>query len=331
MVLKQECIKGQLTQEERVTIYGFIQLKLSYREMGRRLCRPHTTISREIERNSIDKGWWVFEYCPLEAERRRLKRRYKANQKHIILWRDWKQRELLEKLLEEKWRSWWPDEILWRIKLELWRDVISTTTFYRFIREDKSILQRYLRYKQKWYRTKKKGNKRVEMYQDVPNIKERPTIINERWRLWDFEWDTVISWKKYWWGLVSLADRSSRYYLIKKVWNLKANTINLTINTMLTWEKVKSITFDNWVEFSSILELPYQCYRADPYSSYQRWTNERHNWLLRRFIPKWVNIDEWTNEEIQQIQNLINHKPRKKLGYKTPYEVYYNKSLTYIT
>ncbi len=326
----KECRKGHLTQEERVKIYGFIQLKLSLREMWRRLWRQHTTISDEIKYNSIDKWRWKIVYCPLEAERRRLERRYKANQQHIILRKDDKQRELLEMLLEEKWNSWWPDEILWRMRLELWRDTVSTPTLYRFIREDKPILQRYLRHKQKGYKTIKKWNKRKKMYQDVPNIKERPEIIEKRWRLGDFEWDTVVSWKGYCWWLVSLADRKSRYYMLKKTGNLKADSINLTINAMLMWEKVESITFDNWVEFSSILELPYQCYRADTYSSWQRWTNEKHNWYLRRFIPKWANIDDWTNEEIQKIQNMINHKPRKILGYKTPYEVYYNKSLTYI-
>ncbi len=168
------------------------------------------------------------------------------------------------------------------------------------------------------------------MYDDVPNISERPAVINSRWRLGDFEGDTVVSWKRYWWWLVSLADRKSRYYMIKKVWNLKADTINMTINAMLSWEKVESITFDNWVEFSNILELEYQSYRADAYSSWQRWTNEKHNWYVRWFIPKGANIADRSDEELQEIQDKINHKPRKILGYKTPYEVYYNKSLAYI-
>jgi transposase, IS30 family len=322
--------KGKLTQNERVEIYAFLKQNLSYREIWRRLWRHHTTIWREVLRNGIDKWRWIIIYDPLEAEKRRLQRRHKANQNHVILRRDTKQRELLEKLLKEKWRSWGPDEILWRVELELWRKVVSTPTFYRFMREKSPILQRYLRYKQKGYRTTKKWNKRKKMYDDVPNICERPEIITVRWRLGDFEWDTIVSWKKYSWWLVSLADRKSRYYLIKKVGNLKANTINQTIKAMLMWEKVESITFDNWVEFSSILELPHQCYRADAYSSWQRWTNEKHNWYLRRFIPKWVNIDNRSNEEIQNIQNMINHKPRKILGYRTPYEVYYNKTLSYI-
>lgn len=331
MVQREEYKKGQLTQEERVMIYGFIQQKLSFREMWRRLWRPHKTISQEIERNSIDKWRWKTKYCPIQAEKKRLERRYKANRNHIILWRDDIQRELLERLLQAKWRSWWPDEILWRIALELWREVVSTSTFYRFIREERPILQRYLRYKHYGYKTDKKWNKRKKMYNDVPNIKERPEIINIRWRIGDFEWDTVVSGRKYWWWLVTLADRKSRYYLIRKVWDLKAETINNVISEMLSWEKVRSIIFDNWVEFSSIAELPYDCFRADTYASWQRGTNEKHNGYTRRYIPKWANINNRTDEEIQNIQDNINHKPRKILGYKTPYEVYHNTNLIYIS
>ncbi len=169
------------------------------------------------------------------------------------------------------------------------------------------------------------------MYQDVPNIKDRPKIIEERSRVWDFEWDTVVSWRKYKWWIVSLADRTSRYYLIKKVWNLKSNTINLTINALLKWENVATITFDNWTEFSEISKLKRPSYRADSYASYQRGTNEKHNWFFRWFIPKWVNINSYSDKEIQDIQDKINHKPRKILGYKTPYEVYHNTIHTYLT
>jgi len=332
MMLKKECRKKHLTQEERVEIYVFLEQKLSYREIWRRLWRPHSTISKEIRRNSIwcKKTRWT-RYKPIKAEEQRVERRHKANQKHIILRKDFEQRELIEKWLKLKWKERWPDEILWRIRLELWRTVISVATLYRFIREERPVLQRHLRYKQKWYKTLKKWNKRKKMYQDVPNIKEREKIINERWRIWDFEWDTVVSGRKYSWWLVTMADRKARYYLIRKVWNLKAETINKTINAMLKWEKVESITFDNWVEFSNIQKLKWQCFRADAYSSWQRWTNEKHNWYLRWFIPKWANIDDRTDEEIQKIEDKINHKPRKILGYRTPYEVYHNINLKYIT
>ena len=332
MMLKTECRKWHLTQEERVEIYAFLEQRLSYREIWRRLWRPHSTISKEINRNSVwcKKTRWS-KYKPISAEKIKIERRHKENHKHIILRKDFEQRELIEKWLKLKWNERWPDEILWRIKLELWRDVVSVATLYRFIREERPVLQRHLRYKQKGYKTVKKWNKRKKMYQDVPNIKERTEIINDRWRIWDFEWDTVVSGRKYGWWLVTMADRKSRYYILRKVLNLKAETINMTINDMMKLEKVESITFDNWVEFSNILELEYQCYRADTYSSWQRGTNEKHNWYLRRFIPKWANIDDWTDKEIQGIQDKINHKPRKILGYRTPYEVYHNINLKYIT
>lgn len=317
-----------LNQEQRVEIYAFLREWLSYREIWKRLEVSHTTISREVKRNSTDKWWWIYVYKPIEAEKIYKNRRDKANFEHIKLWRDHKLRSKIEDILMSE-KNRWPDEILWRLKLE-WFKVISISTLYRFIREYKPTLQRCLRYKYKWYRTNKKWNKRKKLYQDVPNIRERPEIINERWRLWDFEWDTVVSGHKHKWWLASLADRMSRYYLIKKVGNLKANTINLTLKAMLIWEKVESITFDNWVEFSDISKLERQCFRADAYASYQRWTNEKHNWFLRRFIPKWEDINKRTDEEIQEIQNIINNKPRKILGYKTPYEVYHKVNLNYI-
>jgi len=150
MAQKRIYKKGQITQKERVKIYGHLQRWLSHREIWRILSRDHTSIDREIKRNSIDKGWWIYEYCPLEAEKKRLDRKRRANLKHIILWKDNRQREKLEQLLEEKWESRWPDEILWRIRIELKIKVISIATFYRVIRKYKPQLQLILLYKDRW-------------------------------------------------------------------------------------------------------------------------------------------------------------------------------------
>lgn len=97
-MLKKECRKKHLTQEERVEIYAFMEQKLSYREIWRRLWRPHSTISKEIKRNSI----WCKKtrgtiYKPIKAEEQCIERRHKENHKHIILRKDFEQRELIEK------------------------------------------------------------------------------------------------------------------------------------------------------------------------------------------------------------------------------------------
>ena len=99
-------------------------------------------------------------------------------------------------------------------------------------------------------------------------------------------------------------------------------------------ENIKTITSDNWPEFCALYNftLVVWCnwYTAHPYASHERWTNERHNWLIRWFIPKGADIKDYSDDEIKVVQNKINHKPRKCLGYKTPYEVYYGLQLSYI-
>ena len=332
MMQKEVTHKGHLSQEERVEIYCFLREGLSYREIGRRIWRHHTVISRECRRNSIDKWRDVYEYKPLVAQEKCEERRIAANRLHIVLWKDERQRCKLEKLLKTK-KYWWPDEILWRLSEECWEATISTATFYRFIRYEMPELQKYLRYKQQWYRTVKKWNKGKwkNKYKDVDNISKRCKSANERKRIWDWEWDTIISNREVKWGLVTLVDRKSRYLLMKKIGNHKANTVKLTVEALLDWEIVKTATFDNWIEFASMWKYSFKCYRTDPYSSWQRATNEKTNWFIRRFIPKWADINKWSDEEVQLIQNELNHKPRKILWYKTPYEVYHSKRLTYIT
>lgn len=332
MMQKQSTNKGHLSQEERVEIYGFLREGLSDREIWRRIWRHHTVVSREYRCNRIDKGRDKYEYDPLVAQEKYEERRIAANRLHIKLWKDDRQRNKLEELLKEK-RYWWPDEILWRLSDHCWEKVISTPTLYRFIRYEIPERQKYLRYKQDWYKTRKKWNKDKwkRKYRDVDNISKRCKSVNQRKRIWDWEWDTIVSNRKVRWWLVTLVDRKSRYLLMKKIWNHRANTVKLTVQALLQWEKIRTATFDNWTEFAELAEYWFKCYRADPYASYQRWTNEKTNWFIRRFIPKWANINDWSDEEVQLIQNELNHKPRKILWYRTPYEVYHGKKLTYIT
>lgn len=332
MMLKRKCWKAQINQEERVEIYTFLREWLSYREMWRRLWRSHTSISRELQRNSIDVWWEVSRYKPLIAEEKRLKRRLEANKNHIILYKDHEQRELLEKYLEDKWDSWWPDEILNRICEELGRKVVSTWTFYHFVSVWLPRWKRYLRHK--WVRYKKNDQRKKPLLFDIPLIHERSKDINDRKRIGDWEADTIISNKSVRWWAVTLVDRKSRYSLLKKVKTLESNVVGSTIRYMLWNEKKKSITTDNGREFAwlktLIKALNIEWFRCDPYAGYQRWTNEKTNWFIRRYIPKWVDINQYTDEEIQKIQDKLNHKPRKILWYKTPYEIYHNVNIKYL-
>lgn len=169
------------------------------------------------------------------------------------------------------------------------------------------------------------------MYTDVPNISQRPIEINDRVEIWDREADTIVSNHKVKWWAITLVERKTWYLLITKIKNHHADYVKQMIMTMTIDHAINSMTFDNGPEFSKIADLPYQCYRADPYASRQRWQNERTNGMVRRSIPKWADINERSDQEIKDIQDKLNHKPRKKLQYRSPYELYYNVKLSYIT
>lgn len=165
-------------------------------------------------------------------------------------------------------------------------------------------------------------------------IHERSKDIEDRKRIGDWEADTILSNKVVKWWAVTLVDRKSRYTLLKQVRTLESDVVGNTIRYMLWNQKKQSITTDNGSEFAwlknLIKVLQIEWFRCDPYSSYQRWTNEKTNGFIRWFLPKWIDINQYSDEEIDHIQDKLNHKPRKILWYKTPYEVYHNVTIRYL-
>ena len=312
-------------------MYRFLHDWLSLRDIARRLKRDHTTIGREIKRNSIDRWWWVVVYKPLEAERKRLQRKWKANITHIKLLKNNALRCKVLYLLQDKQKDWWPDEILWRLALEWWK-VVSTSTLYRYMYLYAPEWRRYLLHKSYGYKKKYMNRKKWWMYRDLPLITARSEANEQRQEIWHRENDTVLSsWS---WWLVTSVDRKSRHLLMRKICNLKAATVYWAMMYMLYKETIKSLTIDNWVEFAEIRKFKTKgilLYHCNTYASYEKWTNERTNGLVRRYVPKGCDISEYTDEEIQSIENRINHKPRKILDYRTPYEVHHNQQLTYLT
>jgi IS30 family transposase len=174
----------------------------------------------------------------------------------------------------------------------------------------------------------------VERIKGVEKITKRCKSANERKRVWDKELDTIVS-KDHKWGLTSIVDRKSRYLILRKIPNLKKDTLLTVLTHALRQEEVqiKTLTSDNGPEFCGLAKLckrvKAKWFTCHSYCSREKWTNERHNGFVRWFIPKWCDISIYTEEEIQRIQNKLNHKPRKILWYRTPYEVEFNKQLKY--
>jgi len=321
----------QLTYECRIKLQAFNEEWYNQVRIAKKLWVNQSTVSREIW---ICVKLWVS-YSAVVAQEYLTQQRINANiniHKIIIEW------TALWLFIENKLKEFWsPENISNRWRIETWKN-ISHPTIYKYIYEyHPERITKYLR--RRW-----KKNKRKTWWKSIiknrVSIRKRPKEVETRERLWDFEWDTVL-------GsdtkdrFVTNVCRKARFLLADIIlWNSEQS---LSINTSTTMfaqlkklpqEKVKTQTLDNWVEFADheyLTEMLWiQTYFADPYSSYQRWTNEQTNWLLRRFYPKWTDFKKIDPEEFKKNVDKINHKPRKCLWFKTPYEVFYEKTISYI-
>ena len=137
------------------------------------------------------------------------------------------------------------------------------------------------------------------------------------------------------WWVTTLTDRKTRYLIFDPIKWFTAEESLYNIIQMLDWHSTKSITTDNWTEFSllHIYSSKYKvpCYLCDPYSSWQKWSNEKNNREIRVFFPKWTTFSDYTTEELREVQDKINKRPRKILGRKSAYELYHWVNIDYLT
>ena len=284
----------------------------SLSEIATILGRHRSTIYREISRNSGLKS-----YRPRQAEilaSQRSERSRNAPKISRSLWQS------VTKLLEEKLS---PEQISAQLGL-------SHETIYKHVYADKSLggdLYRHLRCQKKRRKRYAGGRDRRGQIIGRRPISERPTHVEKRSQIGHWEGDTLIG-KGHKQAIVSLVERKSGYAVLKKVSKKTSELVRSAIIKGLKpiSEKVKTITFDNGLEFSQHAKidkaLKSKSYFADPFSSWQRGSNENLNGLVRQYIPKNRPLSTVTHEELEMIQDRLNNRPRKRLGFKTPNEVF---------
>jgi len=308
----------QLTQEERYQIYALKKAGHIQAEIAEIIGRDPGTISRELRRNRGLKG-----YRPQQAHNLALARRYYKAQPRIGN-QVWQQVELL---IREEWS---PEQVVGRVAMEQGVP-ISHEWIYQYIYADKHSggdLYRYLR-------CQKVRRKRYGSYDRrgcIPNqvsIDDRPAIVDSKRRIGDWEGDTVIG-KGHRGALVTLVERKSLYTVIRSVLHKTAEAVRDAVVDGLTpyidW--VHTITYDNGREFAGhegmASDLETRIYFAHPYASWERGLNENTNGLIRQYFPKDRDLTTVTKHEIEKAMDKLNHRPRKSLGYRTPYEVFFN-------
>lgn len=311
----------QLTMAQRYQIEALKKEGLSSRSIAVNIGVHYSTVSRELKRNSLDSG----EYFALNAAvSARLRYQYKSKNRRLGK----EHINYIKKYIQEGWS---PEQIAGRMILDGLKS-ISHETIYQYVYTNQKSggkLYLYLRHKHKKYTKRTASHRSRGQIKNRISIDERPLIVEDKSRIGDWEVDTIIG-RYHHQGIVTIVDRCSKFTLMKKVPSKHAEPVKQAILDLLKPIKdhALTITSDNGKEFAYHQEisrvLNTDFYFAHPYQSWQRGLNEHTNGLIREYFPKEKEFQEITDKQIVDVQNKLNNRPRKILGYKTPAEVFFD-------
>ena len=304
----------QLTQEQRCQIYALKKSNLSQKAIADIVEVSQSTISRELKRNTGDRGYRHKQaQCWTDERKRTARKALKMTASKIIL---------IESKIRKRWS---PEQISGWLKEEQ-DTLISHETIYLHIWSDKKSggdLYTYLRRRGKSYQPRGKSQAGRGHIKNRVSINERPAIVDEKERLGDWEIDLVIG-KGHSGALVTIVERQTSFTLSTRINDKSAETVTAATIKLLEPYKdaVLTITADNGKEFAyherMTQALNAKVYFADPYSSWQRGLNENTNGLLRQYWPKKTDFKKVSQKSVSSVIVQLNNRPRKKLNYKTP-------------
>lgn len=308
---------NHFTLFEREMLQKCLQLGISLRNIAKLLNRSPSSISREVKRNWSKKK---NRYHPWRAHTSYIVRRKNCHRSFVLL----NNKDMYEFVLKSLQQFWSPEIIA-----QAWNSShnghICVSSIYRAVRKGlfpEVKPQTHFRRRGKPYSNQTKSY--VSNFE--PSIHTRPKIVEERGRLGDFEGDTVYGsiGKGY---LVTVVDRKSRYLVAAIAEDKTTEKINAAFKEAFkscTSITPKTLTLDNGSEFLGFKELRSELgidiYFADTHSPWQRGSNENVNGLLRFFFPRGTNFKEVTPQQLHEVVDMINNRPRKCLGYLSPNE-----------
>lgn len=319
---------SRLTLSERVKIETLLKEDRSRSYIAGLLGRSRSTISNELNKW---KGSSFYYNAEIAYEHAKLLNNIKRNKDKISLnssLRVQLYRGLLEKLS--------PELISGRLKLMYPNDPsmqISYESIYRYIyahpqgKVNKKLIRLLLRKKTRRRTNKKRAAPRGKI-KDAISIEQRPFAVENRNEVGHWEGDLVIG-AKHNSCIGSIVERKSRYTLLVKLNDKKSKTVcsafSNKLNKLPTWFR-KTMTYDNGTEMAEHKWLSQQTgmevYFAHAYSSWERGTNENTNGLVRRYYPKKTDFNNVSEKDLEKLQDHLNNRPRKVLGFYTANEIY---------
>ncbi len=328
----------RINYKERIIIENRYCIdKKSISNIAKELHRPTSTISREIGgRTRIGRGKYNADIAQTKSINNSKKQGRKSKFEHL---------PLLTYVIEKMKSGWSPEQIELRLPIEYPRDEkmrVSYEAIYQFVysqiqrggngkvKEGCEDLRRYL--VRRHTRRRKKGFRKaqkLERMMSLPSIEQRPKEADKRKVLGHWEDDTLVS-RQSKVRVKSVNERVSGIVFFGKTINGEAKVCDRIVIDRLRRvpsEYRKTLTRDRGTENFNYKEvekeLTLSCYFAHPYCSHERGSNENTNGLFRRYFPKGTDFGKITYQQIAEAEDLINSRPRKRLGGLTPYEVFY--------
>ncbi|MGQ7244862.1 IS30 family transposase [Salinicola sp. V024] len=309
----------QLTQIQRYQIFAYLETGISQRQIARTLGVHSSTINREVRRNAASDGYEPGHAQAISDHRRRSAWKVTKRLPSLIQW-------VTQQLLDE----WSPQQIS-GFMAQANGAYVSHQWIYSLICDDKA------RGGQLWKRLRLPQQRRYQRHLakraglgKIPHrvgIEHRPADVEQRRHIGHWEGDTVLKGHKES-GLVTLVERRSGYLLAARLPRITATGAAKTMVRLLSPRRgaVYTITLDNGSEFAEHREVAKavsaKTYFCDPYCSYQRGTNENTNGLIRQYFPKGTDFRKVTDSPLRRVVTKLNDRPRKRLGYRTPAQVF---------
>ena len=314
----------QLTLEQRYGIYSLLKTGLTQSKIAEVIGVHKSTMSRELKRNRGGRGYRPKQANAFAQERRRHNVHFRIDSGTWVF---------IERLICKEWS---PEQISGWMKKNM-KITVSHEWIYQYVLKNKlagGSLYLHLRCQKK--RKKRYGsNDRRGNLKNRVSIDERPDVVDARSRIGDWETDTIIG-KAHKQAIVSLTERKSGLALIYKVDRRTKENTEGAIKRLLSSisKQVHTITSDNGKEFGNHEKIAkgLKCnfYFAHPYSSWERGTNENTNCLIRQYFPKSRDFRTITDSEIIHAMKRLNNRPRKRLGFKTPNQVFFGESFNVV-
>lgn len=316
----------RLSMEDRVDIHQCLLAGESISSLSILLGRSSSTIWREIERNSGDDG----EYLPCVADRLSKLRRGKYGRR---LDRNGALRFVVFSLLRARWS---PEQVSVWLKVKFPGDSdmrLSHESLYTYLYAlprgslRKELLS-YLRQHRKRRRPRSRGEDRRGQIPDMISIEERPAEVADRSVPGHWEGDLILG-RYNRTSLGTLVERTTRTVILVPLKNKDAESVRKAFARelkSLPRQMRLSLTYDQGKEMAEhklfTSETKMVVYFAHPASPWERGTNENTNGLIRQFFPKGTDFSEVTRYQIKKVQHLLNGRPRKAIGFQTPYEAF---------